>query len=761
MPNVLSSIQLWDANRTGAITLPQTFKSIITRQPQVNRELGKPHSMRMSIQGTCTIATASSSDNYYLSKKKIIRLVYDDSAFEEWRIKRVTRETNGSRDLVIDCEPIWQDLAYYTVRQTLTTGVVRNQVNFYSTDLDDVLTALFGSDYNAPTLFQKGTIASGVASKLLRLSFNGTNFMEALFEISKLAEAEWDVTWNSVDSKYDVNFYALGDLGGGSSQASDRIIAMGGGEGNRKNLLIKDSEEDYISRLVPVCGSGQETVGIGGVTFDVSGAGVGPTILTFDDNYFPVDDFLLLENETLYFGNAVDGWFQVAGINAPNEAVVDGGDASGLTNGQFGIGTSKREMVFMEDASAVADIGIVERTYRRTDISAYVNEINKQGISDDFSTFSSGVPVGTAKVGTPTVSEETSDEFVKFGSKSCKVVADTDEGLEWDVDIDNTYPYFSLLQYLGLSAGSIKLEFEDSAGNLVPEGQFAETDEFITQALSMEGAKPASGTATIRVIALEDSTTFYLDACVLTNSPTAQAYQPLMGVYDLWKESARQLNLFGGIQPNEYDGSCWDDSYFSGSSSTREIELGSWVTVKDGWNGSTYDINFTGRVLSVRYVEEFKHGRVEKIIKVSNRQRDLDQFLDDTYVTRSEFQQSNDVPISPSLDALGIAIKEGNITITREGLISLLAARIGEEFLLSSSSGDTTFASDGFNFIFDTNGATVFFNNTDVEIARVGFYGSSAVGSKPTVTGSRGGNAALASLLTTLANFGLITDSTT
>lgn len=42
----------------------------------------------------------------------------------------------------------------------------------------------------------------------------------------------------------------------------------------------------------------------------------------------------------------------------------------------------------------------------------------------------------------------------------------------------------------------------------------------------------------------------------------------------------------------------------------------------------------------------------------------------------------------------------------------------------------------------------------------VGFNGASAM-TKPTITGSRGGNAALASLLTQLANYGLITDSTT
>lgn len=42
----------------------------------------------------------------------------------------------------------------------------------------------------------------------------------------------------------------------------------------------------------------------------------------------------------------------------------------------------------------------------------------------------------------------------------------------------------------------------------------------------------------------------------------------------------------------------------------------------------------------------------------------------------------------------------------------------------------------------------------------LGFYGATAV-AKPTVTGSRGGNAALASLLTSLSTLGLVTDSTT
>jgi len=43
----------------------------------------------------------------------------------------------------------------------------------------------------------------------------------------------------------------------------------------------------------------------------------------------------------------------------------------------------------------------------------------------------------------------------------------------------------------------------------------------------------------------------------------------------------------------------------------------------------------------------------------------------------------------------------------------------------------------------------------------LGLFGTSALTSKPTVTGSKGSNVALASLITALANYGLITDSTT
>lgn len=61
-------------------------------------------------------------------------------------------------------------------------------------------------------------------------------------------------------------------------------------------------------------------------------------------------------------------------------------------------------------------------------------------------------------------------------------------------------------------------------------------------------------------------------------------------------------------------------------------------------------------------------------------------------------------------------------------------------------------------YITRSNGQTTIAKAT---LSNVGFFGTAAQATKPTVTGAKGGNAALTSLLTTLANLGLVTDNTT
>ena len=66
-------------------------------------------------------------------------------------------------------------------------------------------------------------------------------------------------------------------------------------------------------------------------------------------------------------------------------------------------------------------------------------------------------------------------------------------------------------------------------------------------------------------------------------------------------------------------------------------------------------------------------------------------------------------------------------------------------------------------YFFNSGGFGLQYNSSNLiegNSTGIGFFGSTPV-AKPSITGSRGGNAALADLLTDLASLGLITDSTT
>ncbi len=117
------------------------------------------------------------------------------------------------------------------------------------------------------------------------------------------------------------------------------------------------------------------------------------------------------------------------------------------------------------------------------------------------------------------------------------------------------------------------------------------------------------------------------------------------------------------------------------------------------------------------------------------------------------------------LNIVGISTTDINFTgMTALDVTANIDIRTGHTLVLfDSTNGDTmSLFHDGTDANFAMTGTTDL-NITGCDVAiggDIGFYGT-APATKPTVTGSRGGNAALASLLTALAGQGLITDSST
>jgi hypothetical protein len=83
---------------------------------------------------------------------------------------------------------------------------------------------------------------------------------------------------------------------------------------------------------------------------------------------------------------------------------------------------------------------------------------------------------------------------------------------------------------------------------------------------------------------------------------------------------------------------------------------------------------------------------------------------------------------------------------------------VNDEVTIWATAADGTRKARKSSLIYDTAARTAIIIEASGTAAMIGFLGAAAV-TRPTVTGSRGGNAALASALTALANLGLITDS--
>lgn len=117
----------------------------------------------------------------------------------------------------------------------------------------------------------------------------------------------------------------------------------------------------------------------------------------------------------------------------------------------------------------------------------------------------------------------------------------------------------------------------------------------------------------------------------------------------------------------------------------------------------------------------------------------------------------------------------GNVQIqlnddgTNSGTMQILAGAFGTTMAISYNDGSSavSVATPKDNLTIDAGTSTQIMGGGYVGVSagvsggasRVGFFGSIGA-TKPAVSGSRGGNAALASLLTALASLGLITDST-
>ena len=213
-----------------------------------------------------------------------------------------------------------------------------------------------------------------------------------------------------------------------------------------------------------------------------------------------------------------------------------------------------------------------------------------------------------------------------------------------------------------------------------------------------------------------------------------------IGITSLFSVDAPQVN-FSDATTFLINSSVTSDTYLRFSSFT------------DTYIKSTY--NVTG---SLRYID-ISAGATSRVrlgngngfsLEADSNTVDVNQKL--TVSGGTELIKLNGSGTSGNASTGYIAFYDSNTT-TRRGFIGDVSSANTDIYLRADTSalhlGDST---SGDVIVLSSGGTKI--------LGNVGFYNTTPI-AKQTVTGSRGGNAALASLLTALASHGLITDSTT
>lgn len=638
MPKKLTDIQLFKPDRSAQITLDESLYKLTV--PQFNEILGGVTQVKLTLPAASRLATEGN-----LNQGQILKFTYDDSTIAEYRIVDRTREYSGQQPFTLTAQPLIQDLATSTIRKSYG-GHIRASAAFYQQTFTDIMNSLLTSDYNCPDYFELGNVPASFDERLYDKNFNATYFMTAIKKLTADAGGEWGVSYDTLRDIYKIDFYESGELGGGKKEADSRTIGIKPGNGNQLQMQRKDSSETFFSRIVPLSGQKNTVQTMGAARWNVKSKNA--SSITLSDDAIAKDGYGLIEDETVYFGNTKEGWVEITATQAPQTLLV-ASSPSGISYGYFKRGVNKKDTVFLEDSDAVNEIGIIEKKYNRPDIGPFSNLVENAGISPALSHWESGEPVGWDSLGAATISKTANDLYVRYGAYAAKVQADKGDGLQSiaiNVDPQELSPYFSLQTYLQCPAGMVKVEILDSNGDVHPTDAVAKTNSNTTIGISIGGEKLPAGDCKIKFIAIEDNTTFYVDAVSFTNSGSPQPYQPLMGPRALWMEAGKYLRHYGGDKPDVWSGKIMDRAF--SETSAKEIKIGSWVKVQEDWNGSSFDTEKTMRVIGLQYSDKQIKGRQQKQVKMASARSDASQFFQENFLSKNSQQAAVSVGHIPN-----------------------------------------------------------------------------------------------------------------
>jgi len=654
VPRKISTITLHDnpAAAAAAINSVSDFKNQLTGNVQTKYILRGVGYLRFDlISGSDFMMGAAAGTHFTINDT--IKITYDDATASYWRVYKVDIEHAGGRPTRVECLPYWTMLDRRAVRVTRSPNVfVDVTLALTGLTVAEALAVIAGSTYNAPPYFQAGTVDSAFSSSVVNVEANGESHLDLLWKLmddlavdNSGAPAEFEIEWNSGDSKFDINVkpqigLTASEESGGADATLRPIDSPTGGavasKGNRIKLNQSTGSKDFFNRIVPFSNTEEEPVTIGQCEWGVSSASLntpsaGQTTINLRGEAI-VNDIDLDASGTVYFGNEDVGFFEILSFTDADTFVIDGLQSTWTLPGRFTSNSSGTELVYLELAGASSDNAIAERSVA-FDIPPFANWINypdrvaSSGLhSADLSDWTGGLPDGWSAISASTITEVTDAQYVRHGTSSAKVQANTDDGIEVDVSIQPTQrsPYYSMYVNMYVESGRVRLTLEDGNGTVWPTGEEqAESNSKELRAISVGGMEPlnSSGsigdgfTVTLKITALVDGTIFYVDSASVTRTTYPIPYRGVMGLNELWRAAARFLSENGGVK-SEYSGEFYDRDHY-GTGSYEEALIGSHVRIRDAFDGSSFDLSVDARIVELEEKEDVVLGRLQKKVKVS------------------------------------------------------------------------------------------------------------------------------------------------
>ena len=486
---------------------------------------------------TLTVPKASSAADA-LALGRVIRLLYDDASFDEWRIHEL-RDQSGSQGGLyrISCRTVLYELRDLAVIASTSSGVLTTSVTYDGKTATDVVDALLPY---LPGWWSRGTIAPTTA-----VSFSSSE-ATPLLVIRDLIKA-----LASAGDPCELQVSRVGTTG----YAIDLPTAIGASEPDAdvrtaRNILTSErtrTRETMANRIYPRCsdGSGIEyaywkVTAISGSDITIRQAETNAAALAFDDQL----NGLYLENDagtrTLISdsvaststvtvasasGFAVDEWCRVC---------LDSGGA-GLLKLDYPLAVSPKVAIIDDGSNGVTNI--LANPY----MSRWPGS-------------TSAPPVGWQGAGSATWTQNTDPTYIRRGTYSCLAALTATGTIRTDTagilgGRGTTYSAKVDL-YKVTSGNNVVVTLRNQAGTILATANAGTTPGWYSVELTGIGIGAATGLY-LQCVPSTGSQTFYLDSAQISVGATQSAWTLGSGPSNAWRRALTYLETYA-FEPTGY-----------------------------------------------------------------------------------------------------------------------------------------------------------------------------------------------------------------